>query len=418
MELINLYAGLLGASITLTVIGIFLILRDDEMSAELKWTSLGILVAGMTHSFFYGPVGASIPKGLGPVAVFASAAGVPLMWSAVRLLFDGHYSLQNARKIPTYLMALGIGLPLAISVVAPSLKFAATVAVATVCLGLIANIFWILLIKRTDDLSEYRRAMSALLGGCGSIYVSVVLAAHFFGQLQGKPLSVAIYLLSGQLTIKATWIALMLGKPSPISRLFRITRTAEPSPLEKLEISNLSSDTADVFGYEPTSVDQSKDIEGDQEASVRHSDETQSQKLPTVSEAAAIRQTTSILQAMKIGKLYRQPGLSIGMLGEHVGLPEHRVRVLINRHLGFKNYTAFLNHFRLAEVATRLRDPAQAHLPVLSIALDVGYSSVAPFNRAFKEAFGQTPSEYRHGESHAGTNVDAKSPAAGVAIGE
>jgi len=32
---------------------------------------------------------------------------------------------------------------------------------------------------------------------------------------------------------------------------------------------------------------------------------------------------------------------------------------------------------------------------VLTIALEAGYGSIGPFNRAFRERFGMTPTEYR-----------------------
>jgi AraC-like DNA-binding protein len=34
-------------------------------------------------------------------------------------------------------------------------------------------------------------------------------------------------------------------------------------------------------------------------------------------------------------------------------------------------------------------------LPVLTIALDLGFGSIGPFNRAFKDATGMTPTEFR-----------------------
>ena len=42
-----------------------------------------------------------------------------------------------------------------------------------------------------------------------------------------------------------------------------------------------------------------------------------------------------------------------------------------------------------------LADPAQVRKPVLTIALDLGYGSLGPFNRAFKLETGLTPTEYR-----------------------
>jgi AraC-like DNA-binding protein len=34
-------------------------------------------------------------------------------------------------------------------------------------------------------------------------------------------------------------------------------------------------------------------------------------------------------------------------------------------------------------------------VPILTLALDLGYASLSPFNRAFKAHTGLTPSEYR-----------------------
>ena len=49
----------------------------------------------------------------------------------------------------------------------------------------------------------------------------------------------------------------------------------------------------------------------------------------------------------------------------------------------------------LAEVKTALVDPSQKEVPILTIALDAGFGSLGPFNRAFREAEGMTPSEFR-----------------------
>ena len=45
----------------------------------------------------------------------------------------------------------------------------------------------------------------------------------------------------------------------------------------------------------------------------------------------------------------------------------------------------------------RLADPAQREVPILTIALDAGFGSLGPFNRAFRDAEGMTPSAYRAG---------------------
>lgn len=108
------------------------------------------------------------------------------------------------------------------------------------------------------------------------------------------------------------------------------------------------------------------------------------------------RQLAARLQrAMAEERAYREPGLTVGALAARLGVPEHRLRQLINQRLGHRNITEFLNQHRLAEAQAALADPAQARVPVLTIALDAGWGSIGPFNRTFKAATGQTPTEYR-----------------------
>ena len=101
------------------------------------------------------------------------------------------------------------------------------------------------------------------------------------------------------------------------------------------------------------------------------------------------------LQALLKEKIYGEPELTITKLAERLGIPAHQLRLLLNQHLGFKNFSQFLNAYRIPEACEQLRDPARLKIPILTIALEVGYGSIGPFNRAFKQQMGQTPSEYR-----------------------
>ncbi len=100
-------------------------------------------------------------------------------------------------------------------------------------------------------------------------------------------------------------------------------------------------------------------------------------------------------EVMTKGAVWRREGLTIGALAEEVGVPEHRLRRLINDQLGHRNFVAFVNVYRIGAAKQRLADPADARTPVSAIAFDLGFASLGPFNRAFKEATGQTPSEWR-----------------------
>jgi len=99
--------------------------------------------------------------------------------------------------------------------------------------------------------------------------------------------------------------------------------------------------------------------------------------------------------AMTRERAYRREGLTIGRLAHELGAPEHRLRRVINRGLGYRNFNAFLNARRIAEARAALADPSQDEVPILTIALDSGFNSLGPFNRAFKAETGVTPSAFR-----------------------
>jgi AraC-like DNA-binding protein len=103
-----------------------------------------------------------------------------------------------------------------------------------------------------------------------------------------------------------------------------------------------------------------------------------------------------VLDEMAVRKLWKRDGLGIADLARELHTQEHRLRRAINRHLGYRNFNEFLHDYRLREIAARLADPKEAHLPVLTLALDCGYGSIGPFNRAFKARFGVTPTQYRN----------------------
>lgn len=101
-----------------------------------------------------------------------------------------------------------------------------------------------------------------------------------------------------------------------------------------------------------------------------------------------------VVKAMD-GGLYLEPGLSIGGLADVLKVPEHRLRRQINGGLGYRNFTAFVNDYRINEAKRRLSDPELAREQIVQHAFSLGYASLAPFNRAFRERVGVSPTEYR-----------------------
>lgn len=90
-----------------------------------------------------------------------------------------------------------------------------------------------------------------------------------------------------------------------------------------------------------------------------------------------------------------RPELSLSTLARQINVPEHRLRRLIGKGLGYRNFAAFLNDQRVTEAKLRLADPRRSREQIVSIAFGLGYASLAPFNRAFRQLTGITPSEYR-----------------------
>jgi AraC-like DNA-binding protein len=98
---------------------------------------------------------------------------------------------------------------------------------------------------------------------------------------------------------------------------------------------------------------------------------------------------------MSVERTYRQEGLAIGALAARLDVPEHRLRQAINEGLGYRNFNAFLNRYRIEDARLALSDVTQREVPVLTIAMDAGFQSLGPFNRAFKAETGVTPTEFR-----------------------
>lgn len=117
--------------------------------------------------------------------------------------------------------------------------------------------------------------------------------------------------------------------------------------------------------------------------------------VPTAPDPAEERLAQALEHTMVQQRAYRDEGLSVASLAARLAVPEYRLRRLINQRLGHRNFNAFVNGYRLAEASTALADPQRRELPVLSIALDAGFQSIGPFNRAFKAATGRTPTEFR-----------------------
>lgn len=89
-----------------------------------------------------------------------------------------------------------------------------------------------------------------------------------------------------------------------------------------------------------------------------------------------------------------QPELSIVTAARANGISPRYIQLLF-AHEG-TSYSDWLRTERLALAHRRLSDPMLAHRSIACIAFDSGFSDLSWFNRAFRQAYGRTPSDVRH----------------------
>ncbi len=94
-------------------------------------------------------------------------------------------------------------------------------------------------------------------------------------------------------------------------------------------------------------------------------------------------------------ELYTTPDLTVLALSKRLGEPDYKVTRAVTGPLGYANLNRLLNYHRVERAKTLLCEPDRRDDTILAIALDSGFGSVGPFNRAFKEATGVTPSAFR-----------------------
>jgi len=121
-------------------------------------------------------------------------------------------------------------------------------------------------------------------------------------------------------------------------------------------------------------------------------DQADSEKLENPADQKLLAELETIMQS---DQGFRQSDLTIVKLAKKMAVTQHRLRQLINQTLGHQNFNSFVNSYRLTAVKTALRDPDQASMSILTIALDCGFNSLTTFNRAFKDSESMTPSAYR-----------------------
>lgn len=116
-------------------------------------------------------------------------------------------------------------------------------------------------------------------------------------------------------------------------------------------------------------------------------------KKPSLDEKEGEKYYEKLLQTIKEDQPFLQPGLSLRDLASMIDLHPNKLSELLNEKVG-KNFSGFINHYRVEMFKKMVTDPQNAHLSILGIAFESGFNSKTAFNTFFKKETGMTPKQY------------------------
>jgi len=378
-------AGLRGTLLALLLLMAGLLLRDRPrlpLAQACAALCLGLCVQAVSSTPLFE---AAVPRLWQAPWVGVSVANVVLFWVFVQALFDDEFAFRPVHGF-AWLAVAALGW-LNCAVLAGTAS-----ALASVSLGLQRGVPLLFAVLATvaaaahwrADLVEGRRRLRVFIVVTGVVYTLALLAARLAspsGRLSEPLATMDVAFLLFMVSVVA-WRMLRMG-PSELL----------PEPLAGPGMTPCGPDRGTASfrgsavrlsdppvpaapGAEPPPVEQ----------------RLAAMPEPDVAES---RLAGSLQRLMSEERAYRSEDLTVASLALRLSVPEYRLRRLINQRLGHRNFNVFVNGYRLDEARRVLADPGQRGRPVLTIALDAGFQSIGPFNRAFKAATGLTPTEFR-----------------------
>jgi AraC-like DNA-binding protein len=344
--MLTLEAALRGGAVVVLLLRVALLLRNGWNSPVNRYSAL--MLTGIAAYVVASAPGFGAPDLRWRLPIHIVSVCTPAaFWMATGAVFDDAFRARWYHALAWLALAmLGtwelFGHSIAIVAIHTAL------ALLLILLGI-----WYALAGRAADLVEKRRRIRVLYAIVVALYTVLVIAADWLwpGGLSAAPLSLAnaIGLMALIFLFAVLGSSPTTGQPSVPSQA---PATPTPAPANERPVA----------------------------------------PPPTGADAVLLQ---ALRQLIEHDKVYRETELSITALSQKLDIPEYRLRHLINRQLGHRNFSSFVNGYRLAEAEAALADPAQAEVPILTIALDAGFGSIGPFNRAFKAQTGSTPTEYR-----------------------
>ena len=329
-------------AISILLLLAFLLLRDGRGVVATRYTALFALGVAAALISYAAPFASDRALWLAPLRVLAF--GNPaVFWLLAASLFDDEFRL-DWRYPMAWLALVGLGFWAVYGVAGPR-PFLAVNGLSLVCFALaVANVF----AGRAGDLVEARRRLRLIIVASVAAFIAaIIVSVTLLHGGQGHPLYGYVD-AGGALALTAFFAAALTSlTPGALFAPLALAAARRPAP-----------------GATPEDP----------------------------REGPLLARLTAEMQQ---NRAYRDETLSIAGLAARLGVPEYRLRRLINQRLGHRNFSAFLNGYRLDEAMAALADPAQAEVPILTIGLDAGFNSVGSFNRAFKARTGISPSAFR-----------------------
>jgi len=317
-----------------TIVGLLffgvLLLRDEKWSLI---TRIGFSLAISLSALFLSnaPLALALPEIPYKISLIIAAPNLALLWWFGRSLLDDNFQLGAVEWIGFLLLSLN-NLPFLMELLGGHANWV-NVGLNALSLAVPAHLTFLAIAGWRDDLVRKRRTFRLLLLLWLIAGLAVILILEDSGA--SEPVKSLIRLA---LTFPAIWYLI-------------ITSTRMQAP----------------FGL---------------------SAQTPEQLRQNANDPALER----LMHLIEVDQIYLDASLSLTTLAKTCGLSEYQLRNLINGHLGYANFPAFLNVYRIGEARQRL---AQTDEPITNIALDCGYKTLSTFNRAFLRIAGVTPTAYR-----------------------
>jgi AraC-like DNA-binding protein len=322
-------------------VGVFVLLAiriGARPRTPVRLTGALFALAAASHTLTQSPPAMAALGLAGAPVWMLSAMGAGLFWAFALELFNDNRRLAPARFLPA--LAL-FAIASAAWILPPDVARSLWLAHNLLSAGLMAHVLMVVIAGWRGDLVEARRRLRGPLLVAAAVYALLVVSVQIAELYAGPAAALSCLAAVGLLALSvASGVVFLRDDPALLAAAAAPPAARRVAPRDQVLMDRLTV-------------------------------------------------------ALEREQAWREEGLTIGALARRLGAPEHHLRKLINESLGYRNFSAFLNERRIEAAKTALADPQQARTTVAVIAFEVGFSSLGPFNRAFREATGEAPTQWR-----------------------